>query len=151
MKNTSVYRAQEKSAATIKLINMLWCRHIWMNLWRHRAETNGTKIFTSAGASSGLYLLCSLEFKKKSHWQLNSWLLYSPACVNASIIDAKIDFCYRQEKAAVCMAFTHRLYLWAVAVASGWSLEGDSVHVEIASWYCVAFPTNRYLEQLEIL
>lgn len=89
--------------------------------------------------------------RRKSHWQLNSWLLYSPACVNASIIDAKIDFCYRQEKAVVCMAFTHRLYLWAVAVASGLSLEGDSVHVEIASWYCVAFPTNRYLEQLEIL
>lgn len=49
------------------------------------------------------------------------------------------------------MVFTHGMYLGAVAVASGWSLERDSVHVEIASWYYIAFPANRYLEQLEIL
>lgn len=68
IKQTPIYKTQEKSAASFKHIKMLWCRHIWTNLWRQRAETNATKeVFTSRDSSSRLCLLCLLELNGKSH------------------------------------------------------------------------------------
>lgn len=68
MKQAPVYRAQEKSAASFKLIKMLWCRHTVISLWRQGTEAKGTKeVLTSADAISSLHLLCYLEHNGKSN------------------------------------------------------------------------------------
>lgn len=131
MKQAPVYRAQEKSAASFKLIKMLWCRHTVISLWRQGTEAKGTKeVLTSADAISSLHLLCYLEHNGKSNWQTYSWPLYLTVCVNASIVDPKGRFFYRwrQEK-GVYMVFACGLALWALTLACVWLL------IEPKKWF----------------